>query len=152
MEINSINQLFEYALEQEHEAFIFYSSVANKLHNPAVKQLFHELALEEKGHAALLTRYRNDPTLQIRFKAPEHDYKIAESQEKPVLSIDMKPADAIALAMKREQEAAEFYLSLVQIAKNAEERNVLTSIANMEKEHKQKLENAFVEIGYPEVF
>jgi bifunctional DNase/RNase len=33
------------------------------------------------------------------------DYKVAESVELPEITIDMKPADAIALAMKKEQQA-----------------------------------------------
>ncbi len=43
--------------------------------------------------------------IEREIEAHEQDYKIAETTDAPSLSIDMKPADAIALAMKKENIA-----------------------------------------------
>lgn len=152
MNTTNINELFDFALKQENEASAFYEELANKMQNPGVKQIFEELAEDEKGHATLIENYKKDPSLQDRFHKPMHDYKVAETQDMPPLSTDMLPRDAIALAMKREQEAANFYNALAQSAINPLEKGILESLANMELGHKQILENVFVEIGYPEVF
>lgn len=148
----NINELFDLAIANEQEAYAFYSDAAQKVTNPGVRDIFLELAREENGHAMILEKFKATGVLANRFMQPEVDYKIAETQEPQVLSTSMKPADAIALAMKREQEAAAFYQMLAARASDATEQAALISLANMELEHKQKLENLFVEIGYPEVF
>ena len=152
MSTNDLNKLIDFAIEQEHAAYEFYKSASEKVSNPGVKQLFQELAQDEKGHANLLEMYRNNEAVAELFKREVADYKITETQDLPELSINMKPADAIAIAMKRELAAAELYRSLAEYAINQREREAMMNLANMEMGHKHKLENAFVEIGYPEVF
>jgi rubrerythrin len=88
----------------------------------------------------------------MKFAAPPSDFKIAEATELPVLSFDAKPADAIALAMKKEQQAVEFYRALAQTALDNGLKQVLESLATMELGHKHRLETIFVDIGYPEAF
>ncbi len=148
----NINDLIDFAIEQEHEAYAFYKAASEKVTNPGVKQLFLELSSDEQGHANLLEMYRKNKSLGVLFKTQVIDYKITETQDLPSLSLDMKPADAIVIAMKREQQAAELYRSLAKTAINSTEKEALENLANMEMGHKHKLENAFVEIGYPEVF
>ena len=152
MSTNDIQKLFDFAIQQEIDAFNFYAAAAAKVSNPGVKQIFEDLAREEKGHENLLRHYRIDQTLADKFTALKVDYMIAESQEMPALSLSMKPAEAIALAMKREQLAAELYKSLSVSAVLESEKQAFQSLMTMELNHKHKLENAFVDIGYPEVF
>ena len=64
----------------------------------------------------------------------------------------MKPADAIALAMKNEEEAMELYTWLAQGCDDPEQRRVFEDLAAMERDHKFKMENAFVDIAYPEAW
>lgn len=152
MNEGNIDKLIDFAIAQEHEAFEFYKAAAEKVSNPGVKQLFLELAQDEDGHANLLELYRNNKVLGEIFKTKVIDYKIAETQDMPVLSIAMKPAEAIAIAMKREQQAAELYRAFADKAKDGKVKEALENLANMEMGHKHKLENAFVDVGYPEVF
>jgi rubrerythrin len=64
----------------------------------------------------------------------------------------MKPADAIALAMKKEEEAMVQYKQMAESCSQPEKKQVFLDLAAMEQGHKQKMENAFVDIGYPEVW
>jgi len=64
----------------------------------------------------------------------------------------MKPADAIALAMKKEEEAMNLYLSLAESCKDEAQKQIFKDLAAMERGHKFKMEKAFVDIGYPEVW
>jgi rubrerythrin len=45
-----------------------------------------------------------------------------------------------------------FYRSLAEATGDAEMKNIFKNLAAMELGHKQRLENVFVEIGYPETF
>jgi rubrerythrin len=152
MSENNINKLIDFAIAQEHEAYAFYKAAAEKVTNPGVKQIFLELAEDENGHANLLEIYRKNKVLSEIFKTQFIDYKIAETQDMPALSIAMKPSEAIAIAMKKEQQAAELYRSFADNAINSTIKEALENLANMEMGHKHKLENAFVDVGYPEVF
>ena len=152
METTDINELIDFAITQEHAAYDFYKAAAEKVDNPGVKELFLELAQDENGHANLLEMYRDNKTIGELFNTQVVDYKITETQDEPDLLITMKPADAIVIAMKREQAAAEMYRAMAKIATTEAIKDTLEKLANMEMGHKHKLENAFVDIGYPEVF
>ena len=82
----------------------------------------------------------------------EADYKVSETVDEPELSMDMKPADAFALAMKKEEEAMVQYTALADECPDAEKKRVFLDLAAMERAHKRKMEDAFVDIGYPEVW
>lgn len=144
--------VFSLATKRELEANDFYSRVARKAKDEEVRRVFAQLAEEEMGHFEILERFKADPSLPMKLAAPEKDYKLAEATELPPFTDDMSPKDAIALAMKKEQQAVEFYTDLAQHAADAGLKDMFTNLANMELGHKQRLENMFVDIGYPEAF
>lgn len=152
MDTLELEKVFSLAISREIESHEFYKKVARQAKNPAVKTLFEELAREEMGHMEFLEGFKADPTKMMKISAPPANYKIAEATKTPKLSIDMKPSDAIALAMKKEQEAVEFYRSLGKVCIDKNTCNIFENLANMELSHKNKLESVFVEIGYPEAF
>ena len=152
MNSEQIEKLFSIAKNRELEAHQFYLSVSEKVKDPNVKGIFAQLAREEMGHYELLETFRNDPTASMKISAPPTDWKVAEAEELPKLSTDLKPRDAMALAMKKEQQAVEFYRSLSAAATDTETRSMFDNLANMELGHKHRLEKLFVDIGYPEAF
>jgi len=147
-----MKQLFVIATRRETEAYEFYSAAAAKVADPNVKDIFNQLAKDEKGHFDLIEKFRANPADMKKIAAPSSDWKVAESEDLPRLSTDMKPKDAVALAMKKEQQAVEMYRSLSTIATDQNVRKMFDNLANMELGHKHKLETVFVDIGYPEVF
>lgn len=146
-----INAVIDGAIANEVEAHEFYTKVSERSTNASVKRTFAELAADELSHKKFLEGCRVDPT-QLQKIQTGPDYKVAEATELPELSIDMKPADALALAMKKEQEAARFYEGLAANAKDAVTRSMFENLARMEIGHKTRIEDLFVNIGYPEVF
>ncbi|HNR13717.1 MAG TPA: ferritin family protein [Thermodesulfobacteriota bacterium] len=146
-----INSILNAAIKREEEAYKFYKDVAERMDNKAVREAFQQFAEDELGHKDFLKNCLKDPSLLKNLPVPK-DYKVAEATEAPLLSVDMKPADAMALAMKKEQEAAEFYLKLAKTAVNSQYQEAFRGLANMELDHKTRIEALFVGIGYPEVF
>ncbi len=145
------NDLFRTAIGRELEAYTFYKDVAERVNNAAVKQIFEELSIEEKRHEEMLWKMKGDDTVSFKINAPQ-DLKVAETVDLPPLSMDMKPADAIALAMKKEEQAVAFYQALANMCQEEETKRIYTELSKMEMTHKHRLENAFVDIGYPEVW
>ncbi len=152
MVTEGFKELIDMAIEQEIEAYNFYTRVSQSLTDFGLVKIFSELAGEEQGHKALLEEIKKDVNLHFRFDEPNKDYHLAEKTELPPLSIDMKPADAFALAMKKEQQAAEFYRELAVRANNQEIKRACNHLSNMELQHKQEIENAYIDVAYPESF
>lgn len=152
MDNEEIKRLFTLAIEREIEANEFYAKAAKSMKDESVRAIFSDLAKEELGHMELLERFKEDPTLEMKMKKPATDTKVAESVELPKLSTDMKPADALALAMKKEQQAMELYLGMAANCSDSGLEAIFRNLADMELGHKNRLETLFVDIGYPEVF
>ncbi len=146
-----IDAILNAAVKREEEAYKFYKKVAERMSNKTVKEAFQQLSGDELGHKDFLKNCLKDPGLLKKLPVPE-DYKVAEATKLPPLSIDMKPADAMALAMKKEQGSVEFYTKLAKTATDAKYKETFQSLANMELGHKTRIESLFVNIGYPEVF
>ncbi|HOQ79735.1 MAG TPA: ferritin family protein [Candidatus Cloacimonadota bacterium] len=151
MERMQFEALMEVAIERENESYQFYTDVAATMKDKGVKKIFEDLALEEIGHKNLLQNYKNIPDTAMKFKDVA-DYKVADTIELPPLSIEMKPAEAIALAIKKEQQAVDFYNDLAQRAIDHDIKNACLELAKMETEHKVKLEDVYTDIAYIEQF
>ncbi len=147
----NIDAILNTAIAREEESYKFYKDVSDKAKNKAVKDAFKELAGDELGHKDFLKNCLKDPSLLKKLPVPK-DYKVAEATELPKLSIDMKLADAIALAMKKEQGAAEFYQKLAKTAADSKYKETFLGLANMEIGHKTRIEDLFMTIGYAEVY
>lgn len=151
MDQKAYQDILDVAIQNEIEANLFYHQVAEKVKGDYLRKLFLELAAEEQKHRTILEGFRNNKKAALSFKHVA-DFKVSETVDEPPLSIDMKPADAIALAMKKEETAMEQYTKLAQAAMDEEQKNIFLELAEMERGHKAKMEAAFVDIGYPEVW
>lgn len=151
MDTNQYRTIIELAIENEVEAYEFYASVAAKTADASLKQIFDELAQEEKGHREMLTAMLNNPDKPLNFSCSP-DYGVAGTVETPRLSITMKPADAIALAMKKEEEAMTTYQNFASASDSAEQAGVFEQLARMEQGHKARLEDMYTNMAFPEIW
>lgn len=152
MNLIQYKEIIIQAIEAEQEAYEFYKAVSEKTKDEYLKELFGEFAREELEHKKLLESYiAEDSVKKLTFQIAE-DYQIAETVDKPKLSLDMKPAEAVALAMKEEQEAMELYLRLANVSMDPEQKNIFMKLAEMEKGHKAKLEAVYTNMAYVEVW
>jgi len=92
-----------------------------------------------------------DESRIMKFQAGQN-YKVSETVERPKLSMDMKPVDAIALAMKKEEDAMNLYLGCSQASDDAEQKNIFDNLAAMEQSHKAKLEDLYTNMAFPEAW
>jgi rubrerythrin len=151
MNLDQYKEIIEFAIAGEIEAQEFYKDAANKVSVPYLKDMFEKFAKEEKGHEKILKGILVKDTINQYFKEST-DYKVAETVEKPKLSTDMKPLDAIAIAMKNEEEAMKQYTDLAEACLDPSQKKVFLDLAAMERGHKLIMEKAFVDIGYAELW
>jgi len=148
---DTLNTVFDLAISREEAANKFYVNLAKRVMSSAVKDTFSELAAEELRHKALLLALKAEPQIQAKFKSVPN-YHVAESEAAPDLTANMSLRDAVAVAMKNEQQAAEMYRVLASLTTDEAVRTLFENLTNMELGHKNSLETLFVDIAYPEVF
>ncbi|BBO76376.1 rubrerythrin [Desulfosarcina widdelii] len=151
MNLSEYKDIIKQAIANEVEARKFYEDAASTLADPYLKKLFTTLAEEEKKHRDILTKIYTSNTID-RYFSETRDYKVAETMDEPELSMDMKPADAFALAMKKEEAAMKQYNEMAAMCDDEDKRQVFLDLAAMERDHKLKMEDAFTNVGYPEVW
>ena len=152
MALTPYESVISMAIDNEIEAYDFYYALSQKNLDTGMKQIFDELAKEEKNHRDILTAFLRNPDKPLKFKSAPADFKVAESVELPLLTLDMKPVDAIALAMKKEEEAMKTYLAFAQESDSNEQKGVFEELAKMEQGHKTRLEEIYTNMAFPEVW
>ena len=151
MDRRKYEQIIKAAIQSEIEAHLFYQQVADRLEGGHLKEMFLIFAQEEEKHRKILEGFVENPDRSVHF-ASSSDFHVAETVDEPTLSVDMKPAEAIALAMKKEEAAMKHYTQLASACSNDEQKDLFLELASMERGHKAKMEQAFVDIGFPEVW
>ncbi len=142
-------KIIKFAIKNEVEAKKFYKFVASKIKDPHLGKMFAGFAEDEEKHKQMLeNQLIKEATLS--FIKPI-DYKISENIEKPVISSEMKPSEAFALAIKNEEEAMKLYTELAAAIKDQGKKVLFQSLADMENSHKNKMEKAFIEISKLEI-
>lgn len=151
MDAKTYDEIMKKAIQSEIEAQQFYAAVAAKVQDPHLKEMFTGFVDEERRHEKILEGFRAKGAGHLHFKEVP-DFKVAETLEAPSPSVDMKPADALALAVKNEEAAMKQYSELAAACNDAEQATVFQELAAMERDHKHKMETAFIDVGYPEVW
>jgi rubrerythrin len=151
LEQRAYEKTLKFAIRNEVKAHDFYIDAATKLQDSFLKELFTDLANEENNHKAILESFHESDTNTLPSEIPSQ-YNISESIDEPELSTKMKPADAFALAMKKEQEAMELYTWMANATSDLRQKELLLELAAMERIHKSRMENAFIDVAYPEIW
>ena len=151
MNAEDVKKIISDAIDGEVEAYTFYTSVSNRAHDPALKKLFEELAGEEKKHRQFLETFLAKDTANLGFTTTK-DYKVGDNLPTPKLTDDLKPLEGLVIAIKKELEAMQMYTQLATLSIDAEQELLFSQLATMERGHKARLEDLYVEMSFPEVW
>ena len=151
MKNEELRSIIDFAVENEIEAYEFYRDAAEKVDDDFLKETFQDLASEELEHKKFLQEFLVSEVEEIKLKEFS-DYKISETIDKPELSVAMKFSDAIALAIKNEEEAMFMYQSLAEACVEEEHEKLFTGLMDMQQMHKAKLEEIYLNVAYGEVW
>jgi rubrerythrin len=139
------------AINNEVEAYTFYQTVSEKVTDANLKKLFGELAGEEKGHREYLQKLLSRDITSLGFSSTK-DYKVGDSIPTPPLTPDMKPVDGLVVAIKKELAAMQMYTQLANASDDAEVKKLFTELATMERGHKTRLEDIYVNTAFAEAW
>ncbi len=151
MKAEDAKKIITAAIASEVEANTYYSTVATKAKDKALKALFEELAGEEKVHKEFLEGFLKKKPAEMKFDAGK-DYKVGDALPAPKLTPDLKPIEGLVIAIKKELEAMQMYTQLGKVAADTETKLLFTQLANMERSHKARLEDIYTNMAFGEVW
>jgi len=152
MDLEKYKDVISDAIKNEIEAKEFYENVSKKIKDAYLQELFQKFSKEEEKHEIILTKILNQEKIQNFHFDFKKDYKVSETIEMPEVNEKMNLKEAIGLAMKSEEIAMKKYTNLAENCDNPELKAVFLNLASMERAHKFKMEESFVDIAYTEVW
>ena len=142
MDEKKFEEIIQFAIDKEIEAFNFYTGASQNAKYSGGKELFLSLAKEEEGHRKLLENLNMEKVSQKRIeKVPDlhiSDYMV-EVEMNPGLSY----ADTLRIAMKREEKSLKLYNDMKDSNTDENLKKLFTLLANEEAKHKLKLEKIY---------
>ncbi len=140
------------AIAGEIEAKEFYLEISKRVRDDYLNELFEGFSKEEATHEKILTALLQKGKIKTTTFNGTRDFKVSETVALPEVSADMNLKDAIGLAMKNEEIAMQKYETLAANCGDPELQSVFNNLASMERDHKNKMEQSFVKVAYPEVW
>lgn len=138
-EWSSVEEVLDFAIANEIRAVEFYTDLANRAENAAIRTVFEGFAKEEQGHRDKLMGVKDKGGMEIGRD------KIADLKMTDYL-VDVDPNEkldyqkSLILAMKREKAAFKLYTDLATVAPNAELKRTFHALAQEEAKHKLRFE------------
>lgn len=151
MNQDEYKKIISNAINQEAEAFAYYSTVSEKAKDSGMKRLFKDLAEDEAKHKRTLEGYLAKGSVKMHF-SESADYKVADALPTPPLTPDLKPVDGLVIAIKKELEAMQMYTQLARTSEDEAQKNIFLELATMERGHKSKLEDVYTNMAFPEAW
>jgi len=144
MNLNSVSQILDFAIEKEEEAAQFYRDLAAKMGQQHVGEVFESFAREELEHKAKLLAVRHGNMTLIDSQRVTN-LKIGDHLVEIVLSPDLEYKQALIIAMKAEKAAFRLYQDLASSTDDANLKGILLTLAKEEARHKLRFEIEYEE-------
>jgi len=138
-EFNSINEILDFAIQNEQNAVDFYNDLSFVARSDDMRDIFSQFAREEMGHKAKLLKIKDEGIMSISSEKVL-DLKISDFVVRSEAKENMSYEEALVLAMKREKAAFRLYTKLAEKAENSELKSIFESLAIEESRHKLRFE------------
>jgi len=141
--INSDEEILEFAIAKEIEAYHFFMALADRVDSDLVRKAFQNMAKEELEHKAkleleVLKTGRTVSTKQVPPR-PESDYIISNGDAK----FDMDYSDLLLLGIEKEDAAFRIYVTMASKAGDEESREMFLALAEEEIKHKIRFQTEY---------
>ncbi|MGE5307195.1 MAG: ferritin family protein [Alphaproteobacteria bacterium] len=142
--MNTVDEILDYAIDQEQQAADFYTSLAARAEKAGMKKMLLDFAEEEKRHKERLLAVRAGE----RKLTPEKkvlDLKISDYLVEVDASDNISYQDALIVAMKRERAAFKLYSDMGQKVTDTNIKRIFLGLAKEEAKHKLFFETEYEE-------
>lgn len=143
MDEKAFCRIIEDAIEREIQAYMFYLTIASKVPDNGLRELYIALAAEELDHKKLLELelMKIGKVVSKHTPIPQINPEMLINSTENDLQIDYK--DSIMMAIKKEQAAFETYSEMASKTKDIESKRVFLELAQQELKHKLKFQQEY---------
>ncbi|MBL6964713.1 MAG: ferritin family protein [Bacteroidetes bacterium] len=138
-DFNSIDEILDFAIQNEQNAVDFYTELAFSARSDDMKETFETFAQEEIGHKSRLMKIKTDGVFDLQ-EGEVLDLKISDYLVGTKSNENLSYEQALILAMKREKSAFRLYTKLAEQAPTNELKKIFSSLALEESRHKLRFE------------
>lgn len=135
----SLDEVLDFAIENEREAARFYTELAEKSERHWMRETFEGFAKEEKGHEAKLVGIKKGGRL-VRSEKTVQDLVITDYLVEVTPTPNMDYQQALLVAMHKEKAAFRLYTDLAAQTADPELREAFLALAQEEAKHKLRFE------------
>jgi len=167
MEIKNHVEALSLAIKTEEEGYNVFTQAAEKTRNVFLKDLFSQLASDEKKHMAVIKKYYNRIAETSQWDAVDTaELKKMSSKtrldtiysdslnqiKKGSFDLDEDDLASCKWALKFEDEGAKMYNELYMKSEDKNAKLFYSLLRDMENEHYDTLNNLFTYLDAPESF
>ena len=148
---DEITELLDTAIYKEIAAQAVYIAAQSKTQDPGARALLKELADEEIKHKQWLKEFKDKGWEKHDWhpkKVP--DLMIGEYLTAPDTVEGANLQEVLAFAIKREQQAMEFYSKMISALRDEAAKRLCENLAREELKHKRKVEILYDDLFYAE--
>lgn len=142
MEIDKFKEMIRFALEKEKEAVDFYKECSRITERKEMKEVFSEMADEEKKHVRMLENFKPEHVEKINLKEIP-DLKISDYLVDVQFDPSMSYRDLLILAMKREEKSNILYTELAREGGDPSVVKLFQILAQEELKHKNRIQKEY---------
>ncbi len=144
-------ELWDTAIYKEIASHAFYLAGQTKTQDPAARTLMKELAKEELKHSRWLKNLKEEGLEKRRGHLKEvPNLMVSEYLTGGDTMEGAGLQDALILAMKREQQAIEFYAKMMGVVRDGMAKHLCQRLVHEELKHKLRLEILYDDLFYGE--
>ncbi len=143
------NEILDYAIRNEEEAFRFYTDLAGRIEQPSMKQAFLDFAKEEMGHKVKLLAIK-EGKMAVPVNEKIQDLQISDYLVEEEIGANLDYQQALILAMKKEKAAYKLYLELSEVTTDKGTADTFRMLAQEEAKHKLRFEIEYDERYFQE--
>jgi len=133
--MNTVDEILDYAIDQEQQAADFYEDVAQRAETAGMKKILLDFSEEEKRHKKILQAVKTGEH-ELTPEQEILDLKISDYLVEVEASENISYQDALIIAMKRERAAYELYSDMAAKIPDGHLKEVLSGLAKEEAKHK----------------
>lgn len=142
--MNTVDEILDFAIEQEQQAADFYEDVASRAETADMKQMLMDFHDEEKHHKKILQDVKSGEH-ELTPEQEILDLKITDYLVEVEFSENISYQDALIVAMKKERAAYQLYTDMAEKIPESHLKDVLIGLAKEEEKHKLFFETEYDE-------
>jgi rubrerythrin len=143
MQLQTIEKILTFAIEEEDKAACFYRNLATKAKDPGLRESLLSFAAEEEQHKAALENVMAGDLSMFAIAGIDESVFMEEGNEPALSPGSMTVQQALRFAITAEQKAFRLYMTLATVSEDSGLKTIFKALAKQEATHSKQFEEVY---------